>query len=140
MARAVAAGARSGAAGAGVGLIAAGVGGGLMWLGGKIAGSQVAKRAEVLDAFSLEGLRQEATEGKHCFWVGRENTSQVRLRPASRGLFSLDEANVEGYVSFVHQGTGKWKLKLLTWADATAAVHEFRRVLGADQITVKFPF
>lgn len=140
MARAVAAGARSGVGGAGIGLVAAGVGGGLMWLGGKIAGTQVAKRAEVLDALSLEGLRQEATEGKHCFWVGRENTSQVKLRPASRSLFSFDEAGVEGYVDFVHQGTGKWKLKLITWADATAAVHEFRRVLGADQVAVKFSF
>jgi len=139
-ARAVAAGARSGVAGAGVGLIGAGIVGGLLWVGGKIAGSQIAKLAEVLDLLSLEGLREEAGAGKHCFWVGPGNTSQAKLRPANRGLMSFDEADVEGYAEFVHQSTGKWKLKLLTWADAAAAVQEFRRVLGADQVHVRFRF
>jgi hypothetical protein len=135
--RAIALGARAGGE---IGAVAGAVAAGLDWLTLKSLNPEVAQRARVLDAMTLDDLRQAAASEKHCFRVAQGNVSKVRLRPVSRGFFSLDEPDLAGYLSFVHRPTGKWLLKLVSHADARDAVREFRRVLPADQIEVRFSF
>ena len=125
-------------AGAGLGLAA----GGLMWAMGKVADKEIAKRAQVLDAMTLDQLRLEAKNSKTGLHIAPANVSQVVLRPSKK--FSMSDApEVPGYLSFHHQPaqkTRKWKMMILSLTDAQLAVQEFRRVLGADNVDVKFPF
>lgn len=116
------------------------VAGGLVAVGGMVAEKERKKRGAILDALTLDQLREEAASGKGCFRIERANTSKVQLRPISRSVLSNDEPDIAGYLRFVHAQKGKWKLKLITLPDAYDAVVEFRRIIGPDQIESQFPF
>lgn len=126
-------------AGAGIGMLAAGIGGGLLMAGAKLAAGQIDKRTQVLDAMSLDQLRDEANTAKGSFRVARDNTSNVQLLPVKSGIFSSDDATFTGYLQFAHKPTGKWKLKFFTQLDAQSAIQEFRRVMGDANVVVQIP-
>jgi hypothetical protein len=98
---------------------------------------RITRRVAALDALSAEQLRAEAETEKRSFRATADNVRDVRLDPGEQAGGGRPASAAR--LSLRHDPTGKWKLDLLTRADARAAARAFRRLLGKDEVAVNFP-
>jgi hypothetical protein len=134
------AGSQHGPGGSEIAGVAAGIFLAVDWVTAKKLAHDVAKRAEVLDAMTVEQLRAEADANKPSFRVTAGNVSDVVIEEPPNTFWSGDQSKlgIVGFLRFTHRPTGKWKLQLLTRKDTRAAVRAFRKLLGKDNVEVSF--
>src|SRR5262249_54829244 len=75
---------------------------------------KITKRAAFLDSLHADQRREEVEREKRNFCVTPDATSELRIDPSGDGA---ERAGQSAILSFRHEPTGKWKLRLPTVRD-----------------------
>jgi hypothetical protein len=106
------------------------------WLGGR----EFAKRAEYLDAMSLDELREEAIYNASSAILTPENTTSLQFGPAVTPFWSnaFLQAQVKGRLAF-RANRRKWELAFFTEQERDFAADALSAAFGSERLASPLP-